>query len=153
MALLYIDLDGFKPVNDTYGHAVGDELLRTLGARMKQVMRETDIVARVGGDEFGVLLADLDEVSRSYIVACKLLDMLSQPVVSKRGTHHVGASIGISTYPDDGDDPQTLVRRADSAMYRVKQSGPGGVAFYSTRSELRTQPAAANTPQKIVSEH
>ena len=153
VALLYIDLDGFKPVNDTHGHAVGDVLLRTLGARMKQVMRETDIVARVGGDEFGVLLADLDDVSRGYIVACKLLDMLSQPVVSKRGTHHVGASIGISIYPDDGDDPQTLLRRADAAMYRVKQGGRGGIAFYSMLAEPRTQSATPRPDQKITSDH
>ncbi|HYA37025.1 MAG TPA: sensor domain-containing diguanylate cyclase [Candidatus Methylomirabilis sp.] len=153
VSLLYIDLDGFKPVNDTYGHAVGDALLRTLGARMKQVMRETDIVARVGGDEFSVLLADLDDVSRSYIVACKLLDMLSQPVVTKRGTHHVGASIGISTYPDDGDDPQTLLRRADAAMYRVKQGGRGGVAFYSVHAESQTQSATPGAAQKILADH
>jgi len=134
LAVLYIDLDKFKPVNDTHGHVAGDELLRALSVRMQQLMRETDIVARIGGDEFSVLLADLDDVSRSYIVACKLVDMLSQPVVSQRGTHTVGASIGISTYPDDGNDPQTLLRLADAAMYRVKQGGRSGVSFYSAPS-------------------
>jgi diguanylate cyclase (GGDEF)-like protein/PAS domain S-box-containing protein len=137
LAVLYIDLDKFKPVNDTYGHVAGDELLRALSVRMQQMMRETDIVARIGGDEFSVLLADLDDVSHSYIVACKLLDMLSQPVVSQRGTHTVGASIGISTYPDDGNDPQTLLRLADAAMYRVKQGGRNGVSFYSAPSGSR----------------
>ena len=137
LALLYIDLDKFKPVNDTYGHVIGDELLRQLSIRMQQMMRETDIVARIGGDEFSVLLADLDDVSNSYIVACKLLDMLSQPVVSRRGTHTVGASIGISAYPDDGHDPQTLLRLADAAMYRVKQGGRSGVSFYSAPSGSR----------------
>ncbi len=131
VAVLYIDLDNFKPVNDNYGHVVGDELLKTVGARMKQVIREADIVARIGGDEFSVLLADLDDISSGYIVACKLLDMLSQPVVTRQGTHPVGASIGVSTYPDDGDDPQTLLRLADTAMYRVKQGGRNGVGFYS----------------------
>ncbi len=140
VAVLYIDLDNFKPVNDTYGHVVGDELLRTLGDRMKQVTRETDIVARIGGDEFSVLLADLDDITHSYIVACKLLDMLSQPVVSKQGTLPVGASIGISVYPDDGDDPQTLLRLADVAMYRVKQSGRNGISFYATPAGLRPEP-------------
>lgn len=135
VALLYIDLDNFKPVNDTHGHVVGDALLKTLAIRMGQVVRETDIVARVGGDEFCVLLADLDDASSSYVVACKLLDMLSQPVASKHGRLQVGASIGISTYPDDGDDPQTLLRRADAAMYRVKQGGRNGVAFYSMQAE------------------
>lgn len=145
LAVLYIDLDKFKPVNDTYGHVAGDELLRVLSVRMQQMMRETDIVARIGGDEFSVLLADLDDVSRSYIVACKLLDMLSQPVASRRGTHTVGASIGISTYPDDGNDPQTLLRLADAAMYRVKQGGRSGVSFYSAPSGSRP-PSSAPTP-------
>ncbi|MEK7716222.1 MAG: sensor domain-containing diguanylate cyclase, partial [Pseudomonadota bacterium] len=145
LAVLYIDLDKFKPVNDTYGHVAGDELLRVLSVRMQQMMRETDIVARIGGDEFSVLLADLDDVSRSYIVACKLLDMLSQPVVSRRGTHTVGASIGISTYPDDGNDPQTLLRLADAAMYRVKQGGRSGVSFYSAPSGSRP-PSSTTTP-------
>jgi diguanylate cyclase (GGDEF)-like protein/PAS domain S-box-containing protein len=145
LAVLYIDLDKFKPVNDTYGHVAGDELLRVLSVRMQQMMRETDIVARIGGDEFSVLLADLDDVSRSYIVACKLLDMLSQPVESKRGTHTVGASIGISTYPDDGNDPQTLLRLADAAMYRVKQGGRSGVSFYSAPSGARP-PSSTPTP-------
>ena len=137
LAVLFIDLDKFKPVNDTYGHVAGDELLRALSVRMQQMMRETDVVARIGGDEFSVLLADLDDVSHSYIVACKLLDMLSQPVVSQRGTHTVGASIGISTYPDDGNDPQTLLRLADAAMYRIKQGGRSGVSFYSAPSGSR----------------
>ena len=145
LAVLYIDLDKFKPVNDTYGHVTGDELLRVLSVRMQQMMRETDIVARIGGDEFSVLLADLDDVSSSYIVACKLLDMLSQPVVSRRGTHTVGASIGISAYPDDGNDPQTLLRLADAAMYRVKQGGRSGVSFYSAPSGTRS-PASTPAP-------
>jgi diguanylate cyclase (GGDEF)-like protein/PAS domain S-box-containing protein len=136
VAVLYLDLDNFKPVNDTYGHMIGDELLKTIGARMKQVVRETDTVARIGGDEFCVLLADLEDMSSSYIVACKLLDVLSQPVVTRRGTHPVGASIGVSTYPDDGNDPQTLLRLADAAMYRVKQSGRNGVSFYSAPAGL-----------------
>lgn len=136
VAVLYIDLDNFKPVNDTYGHLAGDELLKTVGARMKQVMRETDIVARIGGDEFSVLLADLDDISSGYIVACKLLDMLSQPVETRHGKHVVGASIGVSTYPDDGDDPQALLRLADAAMYRVKQGGRNGVGFYSAPAGL-----------------
>ncbi|MGE5240313.1 MAG: diguanylate cyclase domain-containing protein [Bacteroidota bacterium] len=153
LAVLYIDLDDFKPVNDTHGHAVGDDLLRILGARMKQMMRETDLVARVGGDEFSVLLTELDEVTRSYIVACKLLGSLSQPVVTKRGTHQVGASIGISIYPDDGDDPPALLRRADAAMYRVKQGGRGGVAFYSGQAELPTQSAVTPPVRKNVPDH
>ena len=136
LAVLYIDLDNFKPVNDTYGHVIGDELLKTIGARMKQVVRETDIVARIGGDEFCVLLADLEDISSGYTVACKLLEVLSQPVVTRRGAHPVGASIGVSAYPDDGNDPQTLLRLADAAMYRVKQGGRNGVSIYSAAAGL-----------------
>jgi diguanylate cyclase (GGDEF)-like protein/PAS domain S-box-containing protein len=152
VAVLYIDLDNFKPVNDTYGHAIGDELLRTIGARMKQVVRETDTVARIGGDEFSVLLADLEDMSSGYTVACKLLDVLSQPVVTRRGTHPVGASIGVSTYPDDGNDPQTLLRLADVAMYRVKQGGRSGVSFYSAPAGL-PETAAPEPARGISSKH
>ncbi|HSW52249.1 MAG TPA: GGDEF domain-containing protein, partial [Sulfuricaulis sp.] len=148
--VLYIDLDNFKPVNDTYGHAIGDELLKTIGARMKQAVRETDIVARIGGDEFSVLLADLDDISSGYIVACKLLDVLSQPVTTRRGSHPVGASIGVSTYPEDGNDPQALLRLADAAMYRVKQGGRNGISFYSVPAGL-PETAAPETDQGVIS--
>lgn len=157
IALLYIDLDNFKPVNDTYGHLVGDGLLQTLAARMKKVIRETDIVARVGGDEFSVLLTELDDASSSYIVACKLLGMLSEPVPSKHGMHQVGASIGISTYPGDGEDSGTLLRHADAAMYRVKQGGRNGVAFYSVQAGspprlVKSGPEQDRTPVRLEDE-
>jgi diguanylate cyclase (GGDEF)-like protein/PAS domain S-box-containing protein len=152
VAVLYVDLDNFKPVNDTYGHAIGDELLKTIGDRMKQAVRETDTVARIGGDEFSVLLADIEDMSSSYIVACKLLDALSQPVATRRGAHLVGASIGVSTYPDDGNDPQTLLRLADAAMYRVKQGGRNGVSFYSAPAGL-PETAAPEPARGISSKH
>lgn len=152
VAVLYIDLDNFKPVNDTYGHAIGDELLKTIGERMKQTVRETDAVARIGGDEFCVLLADLDDMSIGYTVACKLLDMLSQPVVTRRGSHSVGASIGVSIYPDDGNDPQALLRLADAAMYRVKQGGRKGVSFHSAPAGL-PETAAPGTNRGVISRH
>ena len=150
VAVLYIDLDNFKPVNDAHGHVAGDELLRVLSARMRQLMRETDIVARVGGDEFSILLGELDDVSCSYIVACKLLDILSQPVMSRFGAHQVGASIGISTYPHDGEDPQTLLRHADAAMYRVKQNGRGGVAFFSVDGESPYPAAGPGSDRELT---
>jgi diguanylate cyclase (GGDEF)-like protein/PAS domain S-box-containing protein len=150
LAVLYIDLDNFKPVNDTYGHVIGDELLKTISDRMKQVMRETDVVARIGGDEFSVLLADLEDISSGYTVACKLLGVLTQPVVTRRGTHHVGASIGVSTYPNDGNDPQTLLRLADAAMYRVKQGGRNGISFYSAPARS-PETAAPETDQGVIS--
>ena len=149
VAVLYVDLDNFKPVNDTYGHAIGDELLKTIGDRMKQAVRETDTVARIGGDEFCMLLADIEDMSSGFIVARKLLDVLSQPVVTRRGAHHVGASIGVSTYPDDGNDPQTLLRLADAAMYRVKQGGRNGISFYSAPAGLPGT-AAPETDQGVI---
>jgi diguanylate cyclase (GGDEF)-like protein/PAS domain S-box-containing protein len=149
LAVLYIDLDNFKPVNDTYGHVIGDELLKTISDRMKQVVRETDTVARIGGDEFCMLLADIEDMSSGFIVARKLLDVLSQPVVTRRGAHHVGASIGVSTYPDDGNDPQTLLRLADAAMYRVKQGGRNGINFYSAAAGLPGT-AAPETDQGVI---
>jgi diguanylate cyclase (GGDEF)-like protein/PAS domain S-box-containing protein len=106
LAVLYIDLDNFKPVNDTYGHAIGDELLKTIGARMKQVVRETDVVARIGGDEFSVLLADIEDISSSYIVACKLLDVLSQPVVTRRGAHPSGPASVSAPIPTTAMTPR-----------------------------------------------
>jgi diguanylate cyclase (GGDEF)-like protein len=148
-AVLYIDLDNFKPVNDTYGHAIGDELLKTIAARMKQAVRETDTVARIGGDEFSVLLADLDGLETGHIVARKLLHLLSQPVMTRRGAHHVGASIGVSTYPDDGHDPRALLRLADAAMYRVKQGGRNGVSFYSEPAELPETTAPGANPGAV----
>ena len=153
LAVLYIDLDNFKPVNDTYGHVIGDELLKTIGARMKQVVRETDTVARIGGDEFCVLLADIEDMSTGYTVACKLLDVMSQPVVTRRGAHHVGASIGVSTYPDDGHDPRALLRLADAAMYRVKQGGRNGVSFYSAPAGLPETVTSPVTDSRSASKH
>jgi diguanylate cyclase (GGDEF)-like protein/PAS domain S-box-containing protein len=152
-AVLYIDLDNFKPVNDTYGHAIGDELLKTIGARMKQAVRETDTVARIGGDEFSVLLADLEGFETGHIVARKLLHLLSQPVMTRRGAHHVGASIGVSTYPDDGHDPQALLRLADAAMYRVKQGGRNGISFYSTPAGLPETVTSPVTDPRLASKH
>lgn len=150
LAVLYVDLDNFKPVNDAYGHVIGDELLKTISDRMKQVVRETDTVARIGGDEFCMLLADIEDMSSGFIVARKLLDVLSQPIVTRRGAHHVGASIGVSTYPDDGNDPQTLLRLADAAMYRVKQGGRNGISFYSAPAGL-PETTAPETDQGVIS--
>jgi diguanylate cyclase (GGDEF)-like protein len=91
-------------------------------------------------------------MSSGYTVACKLLDVLSQPVVTRRGAHPVGASIGVSTYPDDGNDPQTLLRLADAAMYRVKQGGRNGVSFYSAPAGL-PETAAPGTDRGAASKH
>lgn len=129
VAVLFVDLDGFKIINDVHGHAAGDELLRVIASRMTTTLRKTDLVARLGGDEFGVLVGDMDDSARSAAVARKLLDALTQPVVTPTGEHVLGASIGISLFPDDGEEVAVLLQLADGAMYRVKQEGGNDYRF------------------------
>lgn len=129
VAVLFVDLDGFKIINDVHGHAAGDDLLRIIATRMTAALRQTDLVARLGGDEFGVLVGDMDDPARSAAVARKLLDALTQPVVTPTGEHVLGASIGISLFPDDGEEVAMLLQQADGAMYRVKQEGGNGYRF------------------------
>jgi len=122
-AVLYCDLDGFKAVNDTLGHDAGDELLIRLGQQMKELVRKTDTVARVGGDEFVILLADVSGGDVVEKIATKIVDQLHQPVELKAGTAQIGVSIGISLYPDDARDKNTLLSCADQAMYKAKRQG------------------------------
>jgi len=124
-ALLFLDLDKFKPVNDSLGHAAGDELLRAVAARIRGQVRESDTVARVGGDEFTVILPDIARKEESEIVAKKIIDALSVPfLIGPHGRNiQIGSSIGIAIYPTDGRDADMLVSSADSAMYSAKQTG------------------------------
>lgn len=120
-AVLFIDLDRFKQVNDSFGHAHGDLLLKEVSDRLTLCLRSEDIVARIGGDEFVVALVDITHREHASIVAQKIIDSLSRPVIIEGHELQIGASIGISVYPDDGDDAETLIENADVAMYRVKQ--------------------------------
>ena len=131
MALLFIDLDGFKAVNDTYGHAVGDQLLRTVGVRIRTCTRGDDVIARVGGDEFTVLLDNIAGPDGATLVARKLLDTLSENV--QCGDHEVSvfASIGISFFPQDAGDVPTLLTYADRAMYEAKNRGRNNYQLFS----------------------
>jgi diguanylate cyclase (GGDEF)-like protein/PAS domain S-box-containing protein len=122
-AVLYIDLDDFKPINDRYGHHIGDAVLTAVGLRLRVCIRDIDVVARLGGDEFGVLLTHLDRPDYAEEVARRIIDSLRKPLTAGDEDYHVAASIGISTYPRDGGDPSTLLRRADAAMYRAKEKG------------------------------
>lgn len=131
LALLYMDLDHFKAINDTLGHEAGDQVLREAGQRMKSCTRSSDTVARMGGDEFIGICGRIAVPRDAAFVARKIMDVLSQPFLIKGREYVIGASIGISLYPMDGDDVETLVSKADTAMYRVKEGGKGGYRFFS----------------------
>ncbi len=123
VAVLFLDLDHFKIVNDSLGHSVGDELLKQIAMRLKSVVREGDTVARVGGDEFTVVLQDLQRKDDAVIVAEKVLRTIAQPADIAGHHLYVTTSIGITTFPDDGEDAETLLKNADNAMYRAKAEG------------------------------
>jgi diguanylate cyclase (GGDEF)-like protein/PAS domain S-box-containing protein len=135
--LLFLDLDGFKGVNDTMGHAVGDELLRVVSDRLKGVLRQSDTLARLGGDEF-VILASGANSSYAAQVANKILETLRKPFRLAGEDVSVSGSIGISVYPDHGTDPNSLMRAADIAMYVAKTEGRNGYHFYSEDMSAHT---------------
>jgi len=128
MALLLMDLDRFKDVNDTFGHHYGDLLLQEVGLRLRCVLRESDTVARLGGDEFAVLLPAADE-PEAMAVADKLLQSLARPYVLDSQSFDIGASVGIALYPDHGEDANALMRRADVAMYAAKRAAAGYTVY------------------------
>jgi len=123
VAILFIDLDRFKVVNDTLGHRVGDLLLCAVANRLRELLREGDTVSRVGGDEFVLVLPDMNTIEAASDTAQKLLDSLALPYSIEAHMLHVTPSIGISIFPKDGTDVETLISRADSAMYRAKEMG------------------------------
>ncbi|MEW6646231.1 MAG: EAL domain-containing protein [Pseudomonadota bacterium] len=131
VGVLFLDLDRFKDVNDTLGHPVGDALLQQVAQRFQQRMRETDTIARTGGDEFIVIAEDVAAASDLAQVAQKLLDVFQETFHVGGSDIHLGASIGISLFPDDGDDAETLVKNADIAMYRAKERGRNIFQFYT----------------------
>jgi diguanylate cyclase (GGDEF)-like protein/PAS domain S-box-containing protein len=137
-ALLFIDLDGFKDVNDTLGHCCGDRLLAALAERLRGVVRQSDTVSRLGGDEFTVILQDGAAESAVVAAANKIFDVLGKPFAIDGHEFFIGASIGASRYPDDGETVQQLLMAADSAMYRAKDEGKGRLSFYSEVLHRRT---------------
>ena len=130
MAILFLDLDRFKSINDSLGHNVGDELLKEIPTRLHKILRSHDTVSRNGGDEFVIVLEKLKDTSEAVYVAKKVIECLTKTFNIQSHTIHIGASIGISVYPDDGDSPVTLLNNADTAMYRAKQSGGRQLQFY-----------------------
>jgi diguanylate cyclase (GGDEF)-like protein len=131
LAVLFLDLDHFKEVNDTCGHEAGDRLLQEVATRLKACLRDSDTVARLGGDEFVALLPELDEEMYVPIVARKIISAIDRPFVLLGHDFRVTASVGISIYPEDGLDEQTLTKNADIAMYKAKQDGKNNFQFYS----------------------
>ncbi|HEX2829037.1 MAG TPA: EAL domain-containing protein [Burkholderiales bacterium] len=129
--LLYLDLDGFKAVNDTLGHGAGDQLLQAVVGRLKSCVRDSDTVARLGGDEFAVVLHDIAQTAAAGTVAHKVLQEVSKPFEIAGREVRVSASIGVAIYPTDGTSRETLLANADTAMYRAKQSGRNQVIFYT----------------------
>ena len=134
LAMMFVDLDRFKVINDGLGHQVGDDVLVEISRRFKNTLREQDTVARIGGDEFVILLDNLNSPIYASNVAQKLIDAASKPIKSGEHTVHVGCSIGISIYPNDGIDIDELFRLADIAMYEAKEGGRNTYRF--TNSEL-----------------
>lgn len=133
-AVLFLDLDGFKQVNDVFGHHVGDCLLGMVAERLAGSARDMDTVARVGGDEFVFILNNVDHPDNAVLVANKILESLSHPFVVNGNTCLIGCSIGISIFPDDTDNPEILVRMADDAMYLAKKSGKNSYQFFNSQS-------------------
>jgi diguanylate cyclase (GGDEF)-like protein len=130
-AVHYIDLDRFKPVNDTHGHAAGDKVLTEIAGRIRALARDADIVARLGGDEFAVLQRGAERLEQALGLANRILETIAQPIQIDGVTVRVGASIGVALFPSDGADADTLVRSADVAMYAAKASGRDTVKGYS----------------------
>ena len=139
LALLFIDLDRFKEVNDTLGHLLGDELLKQVAERLLGCVRETDTVSRFGGDEFVIALEDVGGARNSAAVATKVLRAVEQPMVIGGSEVQVGASIGITHYPEDAGDAVTLLRNADMAMYRAKEAGRNTFQFYTREMNQQVQ--------------
>lgn len=131
LAVLFLDLDRFKQINDTLGHDAGDQLLREVATRLEASVRDSDTVARLGGDEFVVLLPELEDGSHAATVARKILSVIAEPFTLIGHEFRITASLGISVYPQDGLDEQTLTKNADIAMYQAKDEGKNNFQFYS----------------------
>jgi diguanylate cyclase (GGDEF)-like protein/PAS domain S-box-containing protein len=128
VAVAFVDLDGFKAVNDTHGHEAGDRLLATIGKRLSDVLRGSDLIARLGGDEFCAILTGVADAAAARSIAQRMLDSIAPAIEHP----NVTASIGLSLFPDDATEPSILLRQADAAMYKVKSRGKNAVAFYAT---------------------
>lgn len=131
VALMFIDLDNFKTINDTLGHDYGDILLQKVAEKLKSVLRAEDVVSRLGGDEFTVVLDDITDTAYPSVVAQKIIDELSKPIKLKNEMGYIGSSIGITIFPDDAEDMDSLIKNADMAMYAVKEAGKNTFRYFT----------------------
>ncbi len=132
VALLYIDLDNFKPINDTYGHGTGDIVLKITAQRLEKTIRDVDTACRLGGDEFAVILHDINAIDDAEKVAHKIIRNVSKNILVNQNILELGCSIGISVYPTHCEQPSTMIQQADAAMYNAKQNGKNQLTIYST---------------------
>jgi diguanylate cyclase (GGDEF)-like protein len=139
VALLCLDLDRFKPVNDTYGHATGDALLKQVALRLRECVRETDIVARLGGDEFAVVQRGGEQPAGSTRLAQRIIEVLGRPFEVDGHVVHIGTSVGIALAPHDGSDPETLQRNADLALYGAKSDGRNTLSYFEPAMNERIE--------------
>src|SRR6185312_9011187 len=138
LAVLFIDLDRFKNINDTLGHDAGDRLLVEVARRLFRCVRESDVVSRWGGDEFVALLEEFGSPNDVVTVARRILDSLARPLLIGSQELVVTASVGISTFPDDGEDSAALLKAADIAMYRAKENGKNNFQYYAPQMNAHT---------------
>ena len=136
VALLFLDLDRFKYINDTLGHSIGDELLQEASSRIQEVLRASDTAARFGGDEFAVVLSDIDDLLTVDLIVNRILKSMASPFRLSGNDAFVSASIGITVYPTDGKDSETLLRKADSAMYKAKDEGRNNFQFFTAQMDI-----------------
>jgi diguanylate cyclase (GGDEF)-like protein len=133
LAVCYMDLDGFKPVNDTLGHAAGDELLKAVATRLRNILRAEDTAARLGGDEFVLLINNLENKEICQLALNRVMQQIQSPFIIQGKTVQIGASIGVSFYPEHGTNADQLLRTADQAMYAIKRTGKNNI-FYADSS-------------------
>ena len=139
ISVMFLDLDGFKPVNDMYGHAIGDKLLRIVANRLEKSARETDTVARIGGDEFAIISTNISKEQDVTKAAQRVLDSVRKPIIIEGNSHQIGTSIGISFYPLDSRDPDELFRMADVALYQAKYSGKNDFRLYNPEMDAKSK--------------
>jgi len=137
-AVLFVDLDRFKQINDTLGHGVGDEMIKTCAERLTTLLGNTDVVARFGGDEFVLLQENLDSSGDAAVLAEKVLDCCAEPFVLDGRELHVSASVGVSIHPENGADAETLLKNADTAMYHAKEKGRNTYRFYAAKMNAQS---------------